>query len=156
MKRIYIFNRTAANISGIINDFRSYHVEIIPINDLERRSYTHGLPIFVVGTVPAKATLLSFKMPDEVLDGRVILTKDIFARSDGGVMLDMAYLPKRTPLIGLAEQNSNWVANPGISILLEQAFAQFKLWTGVNPPRGPMTRAVLNRYEEEQKAEGAR
>lgn len=64
-------------------------------------------------------------------------------------MLDMAYLPKRTPLIQLAERKEGWSVNPGIMVLLGQAFGQFKIWTGVSPPEEEMAKATLAVYDKE-------
>lgn len=145
-----MYNRTHSKIGEIIRDFANYPIEIIPIYSLVNVEFAKGDPIFVVGTVPAKGT--SITGDGQPSDNTIQLSAEIFKRHDGGVMLDMAYLPKRTPLIKLAEQNSSWVTNPGIDVLLGQGFAQFKIWTGVDPATELITEAVLAQYEKEQAA----
>lgn len=156
---VYLLNRTSSRVEEIIKDFASYtKIRIIPIFSLTAEAFTLGLPLFVVGTVPAKGTVAPSLASTAVLppaaDGAITLEPAIFSRPHGGVMLDMAYLPKRTALIRLAEESkSEWSTNPGIMVLLQQAFAQFELWTGLKPAEQQMTARTLEVYEKEASAE---
>jgi pentafunctional AROM polypeptide len=141
-----VFNRTRSKVDELVADFRDYDVTIVAVESLDAIAYIHGPPIFVIGTVPAKGTAL----PGRLAEGGIVeLSHGIFSRPEGGVMLDMAYLPKRTPLIQVAEKAQGWGVYPGILVLLGQAFAQFKIWTGVTPPEAAMTEATLEEYEKD-------
>ncbi|ORY56201.1 hypothetical protein BCR35DRAFT_355662 [Leucosporidium creatinivorum] len=155
IRTVYLFNRSRSRIEEIIADFASYNkINIVPIASLAAEDFTLGLPLFVVGTVPVQGTfaptLFSVDGLPPSAEGAITLNPAAFSRSQGGVMLDMAYLPKRTALIRLAEESkSEWSTNPGIMVLLQQAFAQFELWTGLKPPEEEMEARTLEVYERE-------
>ena len=66
----------------------------------------------------------------------------------GSVVLDLVYNPLRTRLLREAGKAGARVVD-GLTILVEQGALAFKLWTGVEPPRGLMRR-------EAEKALGVR
>jgi len=45
----------------------------------------------------------------------------------------------------VAQRHEGWATVTGVEVLLAQAFDQFKLWTGLEPPREEMIEAVLAR-----------
>lgn len=114
---------------------------LIPISTVTKDAFEKGPPLFVVGTLPAVATTTEWNS-DKSTEA-LILTQDIFCREAGGVMLDMAYLPRRTPLIQVAERATNWQTNYGIQILLQQAFAQYRMWNGRVAPEDEITEVVM-------------
>ncbi|KAG9286466.1 hypothetical protein G9A89_014632 [Geosiphon pyriformis] len=125
---IYLYNRTPAKANEIIAQFPNNY-SIIPI-----RSLTDPLPIpprTIVSTIPGTTDL---EIPDE-----------IFA-SGAGVLIDLAYKPKRTRFLEKAEREHGWIGVEGIQILIEQGLKQFELWTGRKAPRDVMTEQVLNKY----------
>lgn len=159
---VYVFNRTPSRVEDIINAFATYtKTKIVPICSLTAEAFVLGPPLFVVGTVPAKGTvapsLASCSSLPPQAEGAITLDSAIFSRPQGGVMLDMAYLPKRTALIRLAEESDfNWSTHPGIMVLLQQAFSQFEIWTGLKPAEEEMSARTLEDYETEARAaEGA-
>ncbi len=63
------------------------------------------------------------------------------------VAMDLVYRPAMTPFLRVAEQNGLRIL-PGLGMLVRQAEASFKIWTGQDPPEGVMRRAaemVVNR-----------
>lgn len=88
----------------------------------------------LVGTIPCSAqSLLDF---GAIFNGR------------NGWALDMAYQPSKTPLIASA-QKSGWIFVEGVQVLLEQAYAQFEMWTGYPAPRSAIASAVAAQYGQE-------
>lgn len=66
----------------------------------------------------------------------------------GLVVFDLAYHPRRTPLLERATAEGS-TAIEGIEMLVEQGALSFLLWTGVEAPRGVMREAA---YEALSKA----
>ena len=126
LKEIYIVNRTVANAAAIAKDFEEiFHLTVLP--DLESLPRA---PDVVISTIPADKT--------EEQD-----FEPIFAgKSDRGLCIDMAYNPRRTPLLAVAETQSGWNTVTGVEVLLYQAFVQFELWTGLEAPQTVMKEAV--------------
>lgn len=124
MQTIYLYNRTAENAIKVAKSFPAeWNIQVI--TSLE--SFPNGDPLVIVSTVPAEGTS-SAASPNKAAG--LFIPESVLARPLGGVVIDMAYKPKRTPLIRLAEGRPNWVAQPGIIVLLAQGFEQFRLWTG--------------------------
>ncbi|CAI7574997.1 unnamed protein product [Penicillium viridicatum] len=55
----------------------------------------------------------------------------------------MAYKARQTPLLVAAQQNQGWDTATGVEVLLTQAFDQFLLWTGLEPPREIVAEAIV-------------
>ncbi|MBI4874893.1 MAG: shikimate dehydrogenase [Acidobacteria bacterium] len=60
-----------------------------------------------------------------------------------GVVFDMVYNPLETVLCRRAAEQGKTVI-PGLEMFLEQASAQFEIWTGESAPRAVMERAALD------------
>ena len=58
------------------------------------------------------------------------------------VVFDMVYNPLETQLIERA-RSQNKVVVPGLEMFMEQAVAQFEIWTGESAPRSAMEKAAL-------------
>ncbi|BFZ57540.1 3-dehydroquinate dehydratase (3-dehydroquinase) [Savitreella phatthalungensis] len=86
----------------------------------------------IVSTVPA----------DGQIDGAIRAALDT-ALSRSGVLLEMAYKPRITAIMQLAEQ-SGWRTVPGVEALVQQGILQFKLWTGYTLPENFARAAVLD------------
>ncbi|KAJ5747343.1 uncharacterized protein N7511_009039 [Penicillium nucicola] len=121
---IYLVNRTLSTAEKVRDDFG----HVFKINVLSGLSDLPQKPDVVVGTVPADTT-----------------TEDQFASLFGkqGLCIDMAYKPRQTPLLTVAQRHHGWDTVSGVEVLLAQAFDQFVLWTGLQPPKDVMTEAVL-------------
>lgn len=121
---IYLYNRTRANAESVAKEFPSFNIRVL--DDLN--SVT-SKPQVIVSCIPASATTCEVGNREGIF-----LPKSIFGRTSG-VVIDMSYKPFKTPLLELAESAAHWVGIPGATILLEQGFKQFGLWTGRQPAR---------------------
>ncbi|KAJ5607513.1 hypothetical protein N7537_004132 [Penicillium hordei] len=124
VKRIYLVNRTLATAEKVKDDFKSvFKIKVVPsLQDLPKK------PEVIIGTVPAETT-----------------TEPQFSSlfGDRGLCVDMSYKPRQTPLLTAAQQNQGWDTVTGVEVLLAQAFDQFLLWTGLEPPREIMAEAIV-------------
>ncbi|KAM0746384.1 Shikimate dehydrogenase [Meredithblackwellia eburnea MCA 4105] len=143
-KTIYLFNRTRANADKIAKSFPAEY-NIIPLTSLD--SFPAEPPAAIISTIPADGTATEF-IPNETAG--VVIPKSILTRSLGGVVIDSAYKPKRTPLIDLTERVPGWKAVPGIMMLIEQGIGQCQLWTSRLPPKSIISQTVLTSYENDQ------
>ncbi|KAF8625672.1 hypothetical protein AX15_005251 [Amanita polypyramis BW_CC] len=139
-KHIYLFNRTRVNALELAKTMPS-----APITVLDSvAQWPVGLPPpnVIVGTIPAQATTLS---KDE---RGLLLTPKLYEYREGpAVVVDMAYKPAETPLLKLAKAASgNWATVPGVEVLLEQGYVQFKLWTSRKCPQPLVAQLVRERY----------
>ncbi|KAJ6139513.1 hypothetical protein N7471_005999 [Penicillium samsonianum] len=124
VKRIYLVNRTLATAEKVKDDFKNvFDIKVVP-----SLQYLPEKPEVVIGTVPAETT-----------------TEDQFSSlfGDRGLCVDMSYKPRQTPLLTAAQQNQGWDTVTGVEVLLAQAFDQFLLWTGLEPPREIMAEAIV-------------
>ena len=137
--KILIYNRTLETAKTVIAGFPiSFNIHVVEdLKDLEKES-----PAIVIGTVPASATTSGAEGEG------LFLSNSIFSRSEGGIIVDMAYRPHKTPLLELAGQISTllWQQVSGVEVLLEQGYEQFNLWTGSKPPVKIVEKAVLSFY----------
>jgi len=136
--KILIYNRTRETAKTVIAGFPiSFNIHVMEdLKDLEKDP-----PGIVVGTVPASATTSDAKGEG------LLLSNSIFGHSEGGIVVDMAYRPHKTPLLELAGQSDAlWQQVPGVEVLLGQGYEQSELWTGSKPPVRIVEKAVLSFY----------
>jgi len=133
LEQIYVVNRTLAVAEKVKEDFAAvFEVKVLPT-----LQHLPSLPDVIIGTVPADTT-----------------TEDQFASLFGsrGLCIDMSYKPRQTPLLITAQKHANWTTVTGLEVLLAQAYDQFRLWTGMEPPKEKMKEAVrLHELEKERK-----
>lgn len=126
---IYVAGRTAAKLKELAEAFSpEYQVRIVAGDDTsaEQRIEASALPRVAIGTIPADRAI------DAALKG--VLEKLLAAPDATGttkVLLEMAYKPRQTELMDLAE-SKGWTTVPGLEALVGQGVAQFELWTGLN------------------------
>jgi shikimate 5-dehydrogenase len=71
------------------------------------------------------------------------------------LVFDMIYTPRETKLMRLArEQGAELI--PGLEMFLEQAAAQFEIFTGEQAPRSAMMQAAEEALDSQQAALAAR
>jgi len=130
---IYLFNRTRSRAEGIAHDFACLF-KITVMDSLEEIFSKETIaPAVIIGCIPADQTTIDF-FPTALF------------RKPQGVCIDMSYKPRQTPLLAAAKQSGhNWTTVTGIEVLLEQAFDQFKLWTGKEAPKAVMREALATR-----------
>lgn len=154
-KTIFVFNRTIANTRALARHFNQWAQGSSgnthePVKVLESISQTwpseFSLPTIVVSCVTHEFIDgnpgAHFEMPDTWLES-----------PSGGVVLEMAYMTKETPLIKQMKAYREatrrpWVLVDGIETLLEQAYAQFETMTGRKAPKRCMATAVYSAIKE--------
>lgn len=131
-REICLVNRTQATAEKVKEDFRAvFEITVLPaLQDLQRK------PDVIIGTVLAETT-----------------TEKQFASIFGprGLCIEMAYKPRQTPLLNVAQKHVDWQTVTGVEVLLAQAYDQFRLWTGREPPREEMIAAVSLHEREKAK-----
>ena len=137
--RILLANRTHEKAVALAADVPAeWRVEAVPLADAPAHE-----PRVIVSNVPASGTALEGGCGDLVLPSTLL-------GPAGGVAIDMAYKPEVTPLLELAEHaraaGRAWTGVPGLAILLEQAYHQFRLWTGAPPPSAQIAPRVWSAY----------
>lgn len=130
IKRSYLINRVLATAEKVMQNLsQTFEIKVVAkLEDLPEK------PDIIIGTVPAEST-----------------TDDQFASLFGhrGLCIDMSYKPRQTPLLRLAQSHQGWVTVTGVEVLLAQAFDQFALWTGLEPSKDVMTRAICAQDPQE-------
>jgi pentafunctional AROM polypeptide len=148
--QIRIWNRTVDKARGLAQAFDLEVVE--KLEDLllpqPQTTSTDDCIFYIVSTIPASA------QESLQTDIETMLSKC----SAGGVVVEMAYKPRVTPLIkavrslensGLSpSSNCSWTVVEGIEALIEQGFEQFTRWTGMKPPKQKMRAAVLDEGQD--------
>jgi len=138
---IYVFNRTKSTAVRLAGSFpQEYNILVLDsISEVEIAP-----PGIIVSTVPSAATTAG---------GELKLTSTMFCRVGGGVVVEMAYLPKVTPLVEMAikvseeSPESRWDVVYGVEVLLEQGYEQFRLWTSHRAPRRAIRERVIQLYD---------
>jgi len=131
---IYIVGRNASKITNVIQSFpQQYALKMLSIpTDLTSDIKP---PSVAIGTIPADMPI------DETVQS--ILEKILPHSNDGSkTLLEMAYKPKETALMKLAEK-SGWSSVPGLEVLAGQGYYQFESWTGIRPLYRDVKNAVM-------------
>jgi pentafunctional AROM polypeptide len=141
---IYVVNRTADKITPIIESFpKDYN--IVAVTTVEQAKEIKQRPVTAVGTIPGDSPV-----PEslEVILREILKKGEEPTRGDR-VLTEMAYKPRHTPLMALAEEEG-WKTVPGLEALtgqvsnrnpvhlmsdsadlyLSQGVKQFELFTG--------------------------
>lgn len=144
---IYVYNRSGSKARTLVDDFhRLDHLLRVTVLDCLDLPIVPP-PCIIVSTVPAIAG------PIDTAAKPVDLGLKLEHLSmNGGVVVELAYEKKVTPLLALAEQRRQqgfrWESVDGIEVLLEQAFEQIRFWTGRSAPRKQVRRQVMEAYHE--------
>lgn len=142
---IYLYNRTISKAEKLALAFPDAKIKVV--NQIGAWGDS-GLvaPNVIVATVPASATTTDDAQPRA--SGAVYLSQSLFEyRAGPAVVVDMAYRPAETPLLGLAKAAAgHWTVVPGLEVLLEQGYEQFRLWTGRSCPKGVVATQVWDKY----------
>lgn len=157
-KNIFIHNRTPKNAQNLALYFNEW---IRSRNGSQQM--LNSEPVRVLESVEdpwpasfAQATMIVSCVTHELIGtntGSDFQLPDAWIQSDsGGVVLEMAYHVKETPLLKQMKQFRKpnglpWVIVGGIEALLEQAIAQFEIMTGRKAPRRSMRDALRDASE---------
>ncbi|KAL4866121.1 hypothetical protein BDV12DRAFT_210665 [Aspergillus spectabilis] len=123
IQQIYLVNRTLSTAEKVRDDYRT----LFDIAVLRSLPSLPSLPEIIIGTVPAETTTET--QFESLFQGQ-------------GLCIDMSYKPPQTPLLAVAQRCKGWTTVTGVEVLLAQAFDQYGLWTGLEPPKREMIEAV--------------
>jgi shikimate 5-dehydrogenase len=157
-RNIFIYNRTVSNARTVARHFNDWAGEVglernVPMGDLvqvlesvdDRWPSSLSMPTMVVSCVTHERLDdnpgAEFEMPLQWLES-----------PSGGVIVEMAYMIKQTALTEQirrfrSETGRPWVTVSGVDTLIEQAVAQFEIFTGRIAPRRVMLEAVKSAME---------
>ncbi|KAB5585386.1 EPSP synthase-domain-containing protein [Coniochaeta sp. 2T2.1] len=135
---IYMVARNGAAVKTIAESFPAEY-DIRPLETPEQAARLSGsLPSVVITTIPADKPIDSSMR--EVL---VAVLRHPKASKEGPrVLLELAYTPRHTALMQLAE-DAGWRTIPGLEVLAAQGWYQFQMWTGITPLYSNARAAVL-------------
>ncbi|EXJ63921.1 hypothetical protein A1O7_00256 [Cladophialophora yegresii CBS 114405] len=153
-KHVFVYNRTTANTLALARHFNELvraegnSSALKPQQDYVRviERTTDAWP-----TDFALPTIVVSCVTHELLDGNpgadFEMPESWLQSPSGGVVVEMAYMTKETPLIKQIKQYREatrrpWVLVDGIEALIEQAVGQFESMTGRKAPKGCMVDAA--------------
>ncbi|KAK1761144.1 Pentafunctional AROM polypeptide [Echria macrotheca] len=137
---IYVVARSAERVKDLAESFpREFSIQTLAtpqeVNALEEVA----VPGVVISSIPADKPIDSGMR--EVLVAALRHPAEAETKTQR-VLLEMAYTPRHTPLMQLAE-DSGWKTISGLEVLAAQGWYQFKLWTGIEPLYGDARAAVM-------------
>ncbi|CAE6445533.1 unnamed protein product [Rhizoctonia solani] len=141
IKTIYLFNRTRPAAQALAETFPTFG--IIPLDSLA--SFPKAAPTVVVSAIPATGTTT-----EQGNNAAGVYLPPTLFKAPSGVVVEMAYKPAVTPVLGLAAKASGWIGVRGVDILCEQGFYQYEAWTGRKAPRAAMKAKVISLYDSQQ------
>ncbi|KAJ3553543.1 hypothetical protein NPX13_g10866 [Xylaria arbuscula] len=130
---IYLVARNKSTVEEIISSFPQDY-NLVHVEDA---SNVRQLPSVIVSTVPADRPV-----DTSMRELLVSVLRQPRQTGRSRIFLEMAYKPRHTPLMGLAE-DSGWISIPGLEVLTSQGYYQFQLWTGITPLFSDARAAVL-------------
>ncbi|KAJ1930229.1 3-dehydroquinate dehydratase (3-dehydroquinase) [Tieghemiomyces parasiticus] len=143
-QHVYLYNRTQSRAEALVTAL-NLPIQIEVVASLDAQSITRPLT-FILSAIPA--TQWSLDLPETLFHGPAMVNNGDRTRQEGGVVaLDMAYKPRRTPLLAAAAKHG-WQTVEGVEVLIEQGLHQFRIYTGLPPPQEAMREAVLQAYDQ--------
>ncbi|KAL2160271.1 hypothetical protein VTH06DRAFT_1444 [Thermothelomyces fergusii] len=140
---IYVVGRTPERVKELANGFPAeYRIQhLVTREEAVAIGARHELPTVVISTIPADKPIDSGvrEVLVAALQGGAAAGKE---KGEPRVLLEMAYTPRHTPLMQLAE-DAGWVTIPGLEVLAAQGWYQFQLWTGITPLYADARAAVM-------------
>ena len=151
-QNIFVYNRTLANAELVAKHFNTitnhsrnsdtptHLVRVLPSTDSPWPT-GYALPVMIISCVT-----------QETIYGRqpanFVLPETWLGSETGGVVMEMSYVSKDTPLVQQIRQwreetGKPWVLVDGFETLPEQAIAQFELMTGRRAPRRCIREAIV-------------
>ena len=132
-KKIYIYNRTKANSTNLVENFSKYknRINIIEKNNLEDPKFLNDIDIIINTT--------SLGMTGGPNPSISPINTDIINKN--ALCYDLVYSPSITPFLnGAMKNNIKYLG--GLSMLVFQAALGFKLTTKLDPPIANMLKSV--------------
>ncbi|KIW42418.1 uncharacterized protein PV06_05973 [Exophiala oligosperma] len=160
-KNIFIYNRTLPNTKAVADHFNGWARSQAKVNGAE---FTPSDPVKVLKSTSedwpggfSPPTIVVSCVTHELLDGKpgadFELPESWMQSPSGGVILEMAYMTKETPLVkqmrSFRESTGRpWVIVGGIEALIEQATVQFETLTGRKAPKRCMAKAAWDAIQK--------
>ncbi|KAK1985115.1 3-phosphoshikimate 1-carboxyvinyltransferase [Colletotrichum cereale] len=139
---IYALARNSSNLETLKASFPpEYRIEAL--KSASDASTLTSSPTVVVSTIPADKPV-----DPSLRETLVVVLRHRLATEEKRVLLEMAYLPRHTPLMQLAEE-AGWSTIPGLEVLSAQGWYQFQKWTDIAPLYQTARAAVLGEQAEE-------
>ncbi|KAH0537706.1 hypothetical protein FGG08_005513 [Glutinoglossum americanum] len=123
---IYIVGRSPEKLKNVVESFPKTW-DIRAIESVEAVNQLEGIPAVAIGTIPADRPI-----EQNMREMLASLFRHPRARQQQKTLLEMAYKPRVTSLMQMAE-DAGWVTIPGLEALASQGFYQFQRWTGITP-----------------------
>ncbi|EPE07503.1 pentafunctional arom polypeptide [Ophiostoma piceae UAMH 11346] len=125
---IYVAARNAENGKQLASSFPAdYNIQLLGPKPDGAEASVAIPPSVIITTVPADKPLDS-----TVLECMTVMLERSQSLTGSRVLLEMAYQPRHTPAMQLAEK-FGWTTVPGLEVLAAQGWHQFQLWTGIRP-----------------------
>ncbi|KAK4226988.1 putative Pentafunctional AROM polypeptide [Podospora fimiseda] len=138
---IYIVARSTEKVQELADVFpANYNIKTLTTPEEVVGCTEAELPSVVISSIPAdkpidqgmrEVLVASLRHPGTTKEG-----------NHKKVLLEMAYTPRHTPLMQLAE-DAGWKTIPGLEVLAGQGWYQFQLWTGITPLYADAREAVM-------------
>ncbi|KAK4190307.1 putative Pentafunctional AROM polypeptide [Podospora australis] len=139
---VYIVARSSDRVKEIADAFPAdFNIQTLSTPE-EVVAAKDALPSVVISSIPADKPI------DQGMREVLVASLRHPAKSanEPRVLLEMAYTPRHTPLMQLAE-DAGWETIPGLEVLAAQGWYQFQLWTGVTPLYADARAAVMGDSE---------
>ncbi|KAJ4253914.1 hypothetical protein NW762_010312 [Fusarium torreyae] len=127
-KELIIVNRTISKAEDLTTRFSGLKTR--SFSTLHEAAAAEGAQIrLIIACIPA----------DDLGEDKI--PSGLFSDTKDGVLVEMAYRPQVTGMMTSAGRRE-WKVFRGVDVLEEQAYAQFELWTGRQPPVDVMRAAM--------------
>jgi shikimate 5-dehydrogenase len=147
---ITIYNRTVARAEALAAEFgRDGNLRAAPLEEVSRASADVYVNTTSVGLQRGSGTASPEPGEEKPWPGRTAVAEDAFPAlpfAPGSLAFDVIYNPPMTPFLRAAAEAGAKTLG-GAEMFLHQASAQFRLWTGLEPPTDPMRRAFEMAFE---------
>ncbi|OAQ71163.1 pentafunctional polypeptide (AroM) [Pochonia chlamydosporia 170] len=125
--KIHIVGRDAQKVQKLASEFPSDY-NICAITEQAQAREIAQSPSVIISTIPATQPI-----DDGVRNVMSsLLSLNMLSKTER-VLLEMAYKPRHTQIMEMAERVGKWRCIPGLEVLASQGWYQFEAWTGIQP-----------------------
>ena len=133
LSRVKVFNRTLSRAEKMIDEIGNGLKLKIDLIDITKENV---LEAAASSSLIANATSVGMS-GTEIIIPREIFNKNVY-------FFEVVITPVNTPLLEIAKSCGATVIH-GYEMLVAQGESSFKIWTGIEPPKGVMENAILNK-----------
>ncbi|KAK0706648.1 putative PENTAFUNCTIONAL AROM polypeptide [Lasiosphaeria miniovina] len=135
---IYVVARNSENVKSIADSLPAdYKIQALTTPEEVGQLSSTLLPNVVISSIPADKPI-----DQNMREVLVAVLRHPVVGDGARVLLEMAYTPRHTPLMQLAE-DAGWRTIPGLEVLSAQGWYQFQSWTGITPLFSDARAAVM-------------